>query len=254
MPCARPGGGSAGPPGPRPTGRTSSRRTRTIFIESRRTGHGCSAVVSTARSGSGPRARDGGRAHALNSRTRGCQRPGARPPRDSAVAEAAPTMEGMADSTKRVLLAAPRGYCAGVDRAVVAVEKALELYGAPVYVRKQIVHNKSTSSSTLERARGDLRRRDRRGARGRARDLLRARRLARRPRRRPPRAVLRTIDATCPLVTKVHKRGDAVRRRRLRHPAHRPRGPRGGRRHRRRGARAHPARRRSRRRRRRHGA
>jgi len=42
---------------------------------------------------------------------------------------------------KRVLLAAPRGYCAGVDRAVVAVEKALELYGAPVYVRKQIVHN-----------------------------------------------------------------------------------------------------------------
>ena len=42
----------------------------------------------------------------------------------------------------RVLLAAPRGYCAGVDRAVIAVEKALELYGAPVYVRKQIVHNK----------------------------------------------------------------------------------------------------------------
>ena len=42
---------------------------------------------------------------------------------------------------KRVLLAAPRGYCAGVDRAVVAVEKALERYGAPVYVRKQIVHN-----------------------------------------------------------------------------------------------------------------
>ena len=42
---------------------------------------------------------------------------------------------------KRVLLAAPRGYCAGVDRAVITVEKALELYGAPVYVRKQIVHN-----------------------------------------------------------------------------------------------------------------
>ena len=42
---------------------------------------------------------------------------------------------------KRVLLAAPRGYCAGVDRAVIAVEKALELYGAPVYERKQIVHN-----------------------------------------------------------------------------------------------------------------
>ena len=44
-------------------------------------------------------------------------------------------------STKRVLVAKPRGYCAGVDRAVITVEKALELYGAPVYVRKQIVHN-----------------------------------------------------------------------------------------------------------------
>ncbi len=45
------------------------------------------------------------------------------------------------DSPKKVLLAAPRGYCAGVDRAVIAVEKALDHYGAPVYVRKQIVHN-----------------------------------------------------------------------------------------------------------------
>ena len=47
-----------------------------------------------------------------------------------------------APPAKRVLLASPRGYCAGVDRAVVTVEKALEQYGAPVYVRKQIVHNK----------------------------------------------------------------------------------------------------------------
>ena len=46
------------------------------------------------------------------------------------------------DMDKKVLLAAPRGYCAGVDRAVVTVQKALEVYGAPVYVRKQIVHNK----------------------------------------------------------------------------------------------------------------
>ena len=44
--------------------------------------------------------------------------------------------------SKRVLIAAPRGYCAGVDRAIVTVEKALELYGAPLYVRKEIVHNK----------------------------------------------------------------------------------------------------------------
>ena len=43
---------------------------------------------------------------------------------------------------KRLLLASPRGYCAGVDRAVNAVEKALDLYGAPVYVRKEIVHNR----------------------------------------------------------------------------------------------------------------
>ena len=48
----------------------------------------------------------------------------------------------MASPQRRVLLAAPRGYCAGVDRAVVTVEKALDLYGAPVYVRKQIVHTR----------------------------------------------------------------------------------------------------------------
>src|SRR5919112_2834615 len=53
------------------------------------------------------------------------------------VAAAAPV-----SGSKKVLLAAPRGYCAGVDRAVIAVEKALEHYGAPVYVRKEIVHNK----------------------------------------------------------------------------------------------------------------
>ena len=56
--------------------------------------------------------------------------------------------------TKRVLLAAPRGYCAGVDRAVITVEKALDLYGAPVYVRKEIVHNKHVVA-TLE-ARGAI--------------------------------------------------------------------------------------------------
>ena len=54
---------------------------------------------------------------------------------------------------KRVLLAAPRGYCAGVDRAVIAVEKALEHYGAPVYVRKQIVHNIHVVTELESRAR-----------------------------------------------------------------------------------------------------
>ncbi|MEK6345778.1 MAG: 4-hydroxy-3-methylbut-2-enyl diphosphate reductase, partial [Curtobacterium sp.] len=53
--------------------------------------------------------------------------------------------------TKKVLLAAPRGYCAGVDRAVVAVEQALEQYGEPVYVRKQIVHNVHVVSTLEQR-------------------------------------------------------------------------------------------------------
>ena len=52
---------------------------------------------------------------------------------------------------KRVLIAAPRGYCAGVDRAILTVEKALDLYGAPVYVRKEIVHNKFVVESLQER-------------------------------------------------------------------------------------------------------
>ncbi|MFM6981057.1 MAG: hypothetical protein ACKOWE_06620, partial [Micrococcales bacterium] len=53
--------------------------------------------------------------------------------------------------SKRVLLASPRGYCAGVDRAVIAVEKALEHYGAPIYVRKEIVHNKHVVTSLQKR-------------------------------------------------------------------------------------------------------
>jgi len=103
---------------------------------------------------------------------------------------------------RRVLLAAPRGYCAGVDRAVITVERALDVHGAPVYVRKQIVHNKHVVASLEERGAifvDEL-------------DVV------------PPGAVtvfsahgvspavheqarsmhLRTIDATCPLVTKVH--------------------------------------------------
>ena len=104
---------------------------------------------------------------------------------------------------KRVLLAKPRGYCAGVDRAVQTVEEALKLYGAPIYVRKQIVHNKHVVQ-TLEAAGRDLRRGERGGARGRHRRS--SPRTASRPRctSRPRRASLKAIDATCPLVTKVH--------------------------------------------------
>src|SRR5258708_9123160 len=62
-----------------------------------------------------------------------------------------PTMDAMSEPTRRILLAKPRGYCAGVDRAVQAVELALERYGAPVYVRKQIVHNTHVVRTLEER-------------------------------------------------------------------------------------------------------
>jgi 4-hydroxy-3-methylbut-2-enyl diphosphate reductase len=60
-------------------------------------------------------------------------------------------MPAASPGSRRVLLAAPRGYCAGVDRAVVTVEKALELYGPPVYVRKQIVHNRHVVETLEQR-------------------------------------------------------------------------------------------------------
>ena len=105
-------------------------------------------------------------------------------------------------SGKRVLLAAPRGYCAGVDRAVVTVEKALELYGAPVYVRKQIVHNtyvvKTLESKgaifveeTDEVPEGSVVVFSAHGVAPSVHEEARVRGL-------------KSIDATCPLVTKVH--------------------------------------------------
>ncbi len=103
---------------------------------------------------------------------------------------------------KRVLLAAPRGYCAGVDRAVQAVEEALDLYGPPVYVRKEIVHNKHVVHQLAERGaifvdqetevpEGELVVFSAHGVAPSVHENAQARRL-------------RTIDATCPLVTKVH--------------------------------------------------
>lgn len=103
---------------------------------------------------------------------------------------------------KRVLLAKPRGYCAGVDRAVVTVEKALEQYGAPVYVRKEIVHNKHVVETLSRRGaifvdetdevpEGALVVFSAHGVSPAVHDEAEARQL-------------RTIDATCPLVTKVH--------------------------------------------------
>ncbi|HXR30301.1 MAG TPA: 4-hydroxy-3-methylbut-2-enyl diphosphate reductase [Solirubrobacterales bacterium] len=103
---------------------------------------------------------------------------------------------------KRVLLAAPRGYCAGVDRAVQTVERALELYGAPVYVRKEIVHNKHVVQELSERGaifveeetevpEGEM-------------VVFSAHGVAPAVHENAAARQLRTIDATCPLVTKVH--------------------------------------------------
>src|SRR5882757_10816039 len=108
---------------------------------------------------------------------------------------------------KRVLLAAPRGYCAGVDRAVQTVERALEIHGAPVYVRKEIVHNKHVVEQLRERGaifveeqtevpEGEV-------------CVFSAHGVAPSVREGAERRHLRTIDATCPLVTKVHR--EAVR-------------------------------------------
>jgi 4-hydroxy-3-methylbut-2-enyl diphosphate reductase len=105
-------------------------------------------------------------------------------------------------SKKRVLLAAPRGYCAGVDRAVVTVEKALDLYGAPVYVRKQIVHNKHVVA-TLE-ARGAIFVEDTNEVPEGKIVVFSAHGVSPTVHEEAAARNLKTIDATCPLVTKVH--------------------------------------------------
>ncbi len=103
---------------------------------------------------------------------------------------------------KRVLLAAPRGYCAGVDRAVVTVEKSLELYGAPLYVRKQIVHNKHVVAS-LE-ARGVIFVGENDEVPEGSTVVFSAHGVSPAVHESAAARNLKTIDATCPLVTKVH--------------------------------------------------
>jgi 4-hydroxy-3-methylbut-2-en-1-yl diphosphate reductase len=108
----------------------------------------------------------------------------------------------MADAPEKIFLAAPRGYCAGVDRAVQTVEHALELYGAPVYVRKEIVHNKHVVEELREKGaifvdqetevpEGET-------------VVFSAHGVAPSVHANAELRQLRTIDATCPLVTKVH--------------------------------------------------
>lgn len=105
-------------------------------------------------------------------------------------------------ATRRVLVAKPRGYCAGVDRAVQAVERALEQYGAPIYVRKQIVHNTHVVKTLEER--GAVFVEETEEVPEGAIVVFSAHGVSPAVHEEAASRSLRTIDATCPLVTKVH--------------------------------------------------
>ncbi|CAB0839056.1 4-hydroxy-3-methylbut-2-enyl diphosphate reductase [Corynebacterium diphtheriae] len=107
-----------------------------------------------------------------------------------------------ASAHKRVLVAAPRGYCAGVDRAVETVEKALEKYGAPVYVRKEIVHNRYVVDTLAER--GAIFVDETAEAPEGAHLVFSAHGVSPAVHKEAEALSLKTLDATCPLVTKVH--------------------------------------------------
>jgi 4-hydroxy-3-methylbut-2-enyl diphosphate reductase len=113
------------------------------------------------------------------------------------------TSSPAADRPKRVFLAKPRGYCAGVDRAVVTVEKALETYGAPVYVRKEIVHNKYVVETLQDRGAIFVDETDE--VPEGALVVFSAHGVSPAVHEEAAERNLRTIDATCPLVTKVHQ-------------------------------------------------
>jgi 4-hydroxy-3-methylbut-2-enyl diphosphate reductase len=113
-------------------------------------------------------------------------------------------MGAMAASPEKLLLAAPRGYCAGVDRAVQSVEHALELHGAPVYVRKEIVHNKHVVEQLRERGAIFVDELDDTIPEG-AVTVFSAHGVSPAVHAEAERRGLSTIDATCPLVTKVHR-------------------------------------------------
>jgi 4-hydroxy-3-methylbut-2-enyl diphosphate reductase len=110
----------------------------------------------------------------------------------------------MAPAPEKLLLATPRGYCAGVDRAVQTVEHALDLYGAPVYVRKEIVHNKHVVAQLRERGAIFVDEIDDAVPEG-AVTVFSAHGVAPAVHGQAQERALRTIDATCPLVTKVHR-------------------------------------------------
>jgi len=109
----------------------------------------------------------------------------------------------MSFEVEKLLLAAPRGYCAGVDRAVQTVERALELYGAPVYVRKEIVHNKHVVEQLRDRGAIFVDEIDESIPAG-ATTVFSAHGVSPAVHAQAAQRSLSTIDATCPLVTKVH--------------------------------------------------
>jgi 4-hydroxy-3-methylbut-2-en-1-yl diphosphate reductase len=112
-------------------------------------------------------------------------------------------MTVVANTVEKLLLAAPRGYCAGVDRAVQTVERALEIHGAPVYVRKEIVHNKHVVEQLRER--GAIFVEEETEVPQGAVCVFSAHGVAPSVREGAVARGLQTIDATCPLVTKVHR-------------------------------------------------
>jgi 4-hydroxy-3-methylbut-2-en-1-yl diphosphate reductase len=116
-------------------------------------------------------------------------------------------MTSMSNTVQKLLLAAPRGYCAGVDRAVQTVERALEIHGAPVYVRKEIVHNKHVVERLRER--GAIFVEEQTEVPEGSVCVFSAHGVAPSVREGASERGLQTIDATCPLVTKVHR--EAVR-------------------------------------------
>src|SRR6202161_4914389 len=112
-------------------------------------------------------------------------------------------MAMVSNTVEKLLLAAPRGYCAGVDRAVQTVERALEIHGAPVYVRKEIVHNKHVVAQLRER--GAIFVDEHTEVPEGAVCVFSAHGVAPSVREGARERSLLTIDATCPLVTKVHR-------------------------------------------------
>ena len=161
-----------------------------------RTGAGCCAEVSR---GHGVATSSGG---APRRRIAGTAAYGIGDARSDCTDLGTPRVLPSDEAERAVLLAAPRGYCAGVDRAVITVEKALDLYGPPVYVRKQIVHNKHVVAD-LE-SRGAIFVEELDEVPEGATVVFSAHGVSPAVHRQAEERELKTIDATCPLVTKVH--------------------------------------------------